>query len=242
MKRVAVLQSNYIPWKGYFDMINMVDLFIFHDDLQYTKNDWRNRNLIKTSRGLIWLSVPCGKNTKRLIDEVQMVGHSWQKEHWNIITEYYKNAKYFKEYKSFFEKIYLETQWETLSELNQHIIVSISKEILGIDHVQFGNSRNYKLTKKKAERLSELLVQCQADLYISGPAAQSYLPDNFMENKIILQWMDYSGYPEYNQLYPPFAHNVSIIDLIFNEGKNAIKFMKSFEPEKKRVENHETFV
>lgn len=238
MKRVAILQSNYIPWKGYFDMINMVDLFIFHDDLQYTHGDWRNRNLIKASNGLKWLSIPCGINEKRLIHEVQLTNFSWQRDHWNLIVENYRKAGYFKIYRSFFEKIYLGQKWKNLSDLNQHIIMSISREILGINHIQFDDSRNYKLTKKNAERVNELLLKCKADTYLSGPTAKSYLPENFMKNEIILEWMDYSDYPEYNQLYPPFAHNVSIIDLIFNEGENAIKFMKSFQLAKSKVENH----
>ncbi|MFC2451055.1 MAG: WbqC family protein, partial [Flavobacteriaceae bacterium] len=98
--KVAILQSNYIPWKGYFDIIRSVDLFIFHDDLQYTKGDWRNRNKIKTPNGIKWLTIPCGTNEKRLICEVEITDHSWQKQHWNLIQMSYKKSEYFSVYKS----------------------------------------------------------------------------------------------------------------------------------------------
>lgn len=217
-----------MPWKGYFDIINMVDMFIFHDDLQYTKNDWRNRNILKTPRGPEWLTIPCGTNEKRLICEVELADHSWQKEHWNKICLNYSHAKYFNRYKEFFEKIYLDTVWQNLSELNQYMIKMLSKDIL-CAKTAFDDSRKYNLTHKKAERVLELLEKAGATEYLSGPAAKDYLKEeDFVVKNIKLSWMDYSNYPEYNQLYPPFVHAVSIIDLIFNEGPDAIKYMKSF--------------
>lgn len=76
MKKVGVIQSNYIPWKGYFDLIHDVDLFVFYDDVQYTKNDWRNRNLIKTPTGAKWLTIPVSSNLNNLIYEVELKDHS----------------------------------------------------------------------------------------------------------------------------------------------------------------------
>ena len=122
MKSVVILQSNYIPWKGYFDLIHDADLFIFYDDLQYTKNDWRNRNKIKTEQGLKWLTVPVGIDLNRLIYEVDIKDHTWQKKHWEIIKQSYSKCKYFSNYKSFFENIYLEQEWLNLSAMNQGIV------------------------------------------------------------------------------------------------------------------------
>jgi hypothetical protein len=227
MKKVAILQSNYIPWKGYFDIIRKVDLFIFHDDLQYTKNDWRNRNLIKSQIGKQWISIPCGTSEHRLICEVKLEDTKWQKEHWNKIKNSYSKADHFNDYKSFFEEIYLSRQWGNLSELNQHLIKQISSEILGI-HTQFDDSRNYNLQFSNAKRVLELLNKANAKNYLSGPSAKNYLnPSDFEKSGIRLEWMDYQGYPEYNQLYPPFDHNVSIIDLIFNVGNKAADYIKS---------------
>ena len=227
-KKIAILQSNYIPWKGYFDIINMVDMFIFHDDLQYTKGDWRNRNKIKTDKGTEWLTIPCGTSEKRLICEVTLNDSLWQKQHWNKIQLFYKKSPYFSFYKSFFEEIYLNRKWTNLSELNQHMIIKISREIFNIKTV-FEDSRNFGLKKRKAERVLELLKKAKATHYLRGPSAQNYFDSDFLlKHGISIEWMDYNGYPEYNQLYPPFEHHVSILDLIFNEGENAVNFMKSF--------------
>jgi len=229
MKKVAILQSNYIPWKGYFDIINMVDLFIFHDDLQYTKNDWRNRNRIKTHNGLKWLTIPCGASEKRLICQVEIEDDHWQKKHWALIKENYSKSPHFSEYRVFFEDFYLGRKWHNLSELNQHLVKSISR-ILGNTHTVFDDSRNYKVTRSKGERVIELLLQAGATEYLSGPSAKDYLDEEYFEkNNISLVWMDYSGYPEYTQRFPPFEHAVSILDLLFNEGENATRFMKSFQ-------------
>ena len=115
--KVGLLQSNYLPWKGYFDLIAAVDLFVFHDDLQYTKNDWRNRNKIKTPNGATWISIPCGTNQKRLINEVRVDQIKWQNKHFSIIQENYKDAPYWNYCLPLLEYIYHEQTWDTLSNL-----------------------------------------------------------------------------------------------------------------------------
>ena len=228
-KVVGMTQSNYIPWKGYFDYINSVDEFFFYDDVQYTKQDWRNRNKIKTQKGLEWLSVPVGSKTRnRLICDVEIKQHDWQKSHWGKITQAYREAPYFNMYKEFFEDIYLGNTWTNLSDMNQTIIKRISRELLGIT-TKFDDSRRFNLHGSKEERYIPLLKEIGCTTFISGPSAKSYLTDEAMEKEgIKLEWMDYSGYEEYHQLYPPFEHSVSIIDLIFNEGPHMKEYMKSF--------------
>lgn len=225
MKKVAVIQSNYIPWKGYFDIIHDADLFIFHDDLQYTKNDWRNRNKIKTAQGTTWLSIPVGTREDRLICEVELNDSSWNRKHWNMIKQFYSKAPYFKKYLSFFEHVYLDSNWTNLSQLNQFLIHGISKEFLGIQ-TEFMDSRAFNLKLKKMDRLIELLQAANATLYISGPSAKAYIDENiFSQAGIKLIYKDYSGYPEYQQLFPPFEHAVSILDLLFNCGPDAPYFI-----------------
>lgn len=229
MKKVAILQSNYIPWKGYFDMINMVDLFIFYDDVQYTTRDWRNRNKIKTPNGPRWITIPCGADRNRLICEVELTDSEWQRQHWSMIENNYRKTHFFHQYKTFFKDVYLGRTWKTLSELNQVLIKTISIDFLNIGSTVFDDSRNYVLTKRKANRILELLEKVQATEYLSGPAGKDYLTDEaFQARNIKLTWMDYSRYPEHPQLYPPFEHNVSIIDLLFNVGDAAPHYMKSF--------------
>jgi len=228
-KIVGMTQSNYIPWKGYFDYINSVDEFYFYDDVQYTKQDWRNRNKIKTPKGIEWLSVPAGSKTRnRLICDVEIKQHDWQKSHWGKIIQNYRDAKYFSDYKEFFEDIYLTNTWTNLSDMNQYIIKKIARDILGIT-TKFGDSREFGLSGVKEERYIPMLKEIKCTTFISGPSAKSYLTEEDMEKEgIELRWMEYNGYPEYSQLYPPFEHSVSILDLIFNEGPNMKDFMLSF--------------
>lgn len=229
MKRIAILQSNYIPWKGYFDIINMVDEFILYDDVQYTKRDWRNRNKIKTPQGLKWLTIPVEVKGKyfQKIKDTKISDPIWKVRHWTKITQNYKKAKYFKEYKDLFEDLYLNCNEIYLCQVNYRFIITINK-ILGIK-TKIRWSSEFNLIDGKNERLIGICKDCNANVYLSGPLAKAYLNEKSFEKEgIKVEWMDYSGYPEYAQLYPPFEHGVTILDLIFNEGNNATKYMKSF--------------
>ncbi|GBU24693.1 hypothetical protein R83H12_01327 [Fibrobacteria bacterium R8-3-H12] len=221
MKKVAILQSNYIPWKGYFDIISQVDEFIFYDDVQYTNRDWRNRNKIKTPDGLLWLSVPVGQSKNRLICDVKIEDNDWQKKHWQSILQFYKKAPFFNEYKSFFEHFYLNETHRNLSDMNIGLIKKICPEILNIKTI-FKDSREFGLQGKKEIRLLELLSKIGATHYLSGLSAKDYICEqHFKDKNIKLEWMDYSGYPEYKQLFGKFEHAVSILDLIFNVGSDS---------------------
>lgn len=221
MKSVVVLQSNYIPWKGYFDLIHDADVFVFYDDLQYTKNDWRNRNRIKAPSGTEWITIPVGADSNRLICEVEMKDSTWQAKHWKTLRQNYGNCPHFSRYQAFFEDFYLGQSWANLSRMNQHLIRNISSEFLKIK-TEFQDSRNYVLSGQRQDRLLELVEKVGTQRYISGPAAKSYIePNRFSAAGIDLVWKDYSGYPEYPQRFPPFEHGVSILDLLFNVGPDA---------------------
>jgi hypothetical protein len=227
MKKVAILQSNYIPWKGYFDIIGSVDEFVLYDDMQYTKNDWRNRNKIKTQNGLQWLSIPVRQESlHQKINETKIIDAKWHINHWRSISQNYAKAPHFKAYKEQFESLYMGATQEGISEINRHFIDAICA-MVGIKTV-IRDSREFVLADGKSERLLALCQDLGATTYLSGPAARDYLDEsNFKEAGIEVEWMDYSGYEEYHQLFPPFEHGVSIVDLILNEGENAINFMKS---------------
>jgi hypothetical protein len=228
-KTVAVVQSNYIPWKGYFDLINKVDEFILFDDMQYTQRDWRNRNKIKTKEGLMWLSIPVNRKGKyfQKINEVTISEPTWNIRHWKSIAHNYSGAKYFKEYKELFKDLYLCSTETYLSQINYQFIRAICG-ILGIQ-TKISWSMDYCLIEGKTERLIHLCRQAGATVYLSGPMAKNYLDEAlFQEAGITLHYMDYTGYPEYKQLFPPFQHGVSILDLIFNTGPHASRYMLSF--------------
>lgn len=228
-KKVAIVQSNYIPWKGYFDLINSVDQFIIYDDMQYTRRDWRNRNKIKTPDGAKWLTIPVdtkGKYSQKIIETV-ISDPKWKETHWQTICRNYSRTRYFYDYKELFESLYLSCQETKLSYVNYRFMVAIC-EILQIK-TQISWSMNYELVEGQTERLVDLCKQVGATEYISGRAAKIYINEELFDNEgIILNYMDYSEYPIYNQRFTPFEHSVSIIDLIFNEGENTTKLMKSF--------------
>lgn len=228
MKKIAILQSNYIPWKGYFDLINMVDEFVLFDTAQYTKNDWRNRNKIKTSQRLNWVTIPTSHvSLSQTISDTLVSDFRWSKKHWQTISQNYSKAPFFKEYKDLFEDFYMNNQERRLSLINAQLI-EIVNSILGIK-TKITWSSDYELLEGQTEKLLSICKQAGADVYLSGPAAKEYFDITLAQNEgIQVEWMNYSGYQEYHQLHPPFEHGVSILDLIFNEGPNAKKFMKSF--------------
>lgn len=229
-KKVAILQTCYIPWKGFFDMVHRVDEFILYDDMQYTRRDWRNRNLIKTKDGLKWLTIPVEVKGKfeQKIKDTRITGGAWAKDHWKTILHNYSAARHFAVYRPVFEQAYRECEGEdSLSRVN-HKFLTLICGLLGIG-TKITWSMDYPLADGKTERLVGLCKSAGADYYLSGPSARDYIePGHFEEAGIRLEYMDYSGYPAYAQLYGPFEHGVSVLDLIFNEGPDAVKFMKSF--------------
>jgi hypothetical protein len=223
-KRVAIVQSSYLPWKGYFDIVHDVDEFIFLDEVQYTVRDWRNRNRIKTAHGSQWLSVPVGDDRKRLIHEVKPVDATWQIKHWKSIVGAYGRAPYFSLYRDFFEEIFMKTRWDSLSHFNQTTTRRIAHELLGLP-TRFVDSRQFEGRGSKLELILSLLQEAGATSYLSGPSALDYLDAaRFEERSIELRIKQY-GYPTYPQLHPPFVHEVSVIDLLFNTGPAAASYI-----------------
>ena len=221
---VAVLQSNYLPWKGYFDIIHDVDLFVFYDDVQFTKNDWRNRNRIKTPAGTQWITVPVGQDIRRRICDVTLPDARWAQAHWKTLSQNYSRAPHFERYREFFESVYLGRAWTTLSELNRHLIEGISRD-LGIQ-ARFDDSRAHCLEGNASERLLELLRRVGARTYVSGPSARDYLDAAaFTRAGIDVVYKSYEGYPEYPQLHGPFEHAVSVIDLLCQTGPDARRYL-----------------
>lgn len=222
--KAAIIQSNYLPWKGYFDIINDADVFCFYDEMKYTKNDWRNRNKIYSKNGLHWLTIPINKDAvKQKISEVRLEDSAWQNLHYTTLVNSYSRASYFSQLEFFLNDFYKDHTWNYLSELNQYSIKKIA-EYLGIK-TKFVNSKDYDLRGDRIERLINLLKDLGATEYISGPSAKDYLKGSenlFEQNNIKLTFKDYSGYPPYKQLSEPFENFVSIVDTIANVEKSDI--------------------
>jgi hypothetical protein len=228
VKRIAISQSNYIPWRGYFDLINSVDEFVFYDDAQFTKRDWRNRNQIKTPAGLQWLTIPVAVKGKfhQKICETRISDPDWGRRHWKTIVGSYAEAAHFPDFRKRFEDLYSQSREPLLSDINRRFI-SIIVMILGIK-TTFSLSSQFELPGGRSQRLISICKQAQADVYVSGPSAKEYLDVLLFEKEgIKVVWMDYSDYPNYRQLHGAFQPNVSIVDLIFNEGHGARNFLKN---------------
>ncbi len=227
MKKVAILQSNYIPWKGYFDMIAAVDEFILYDDMQYTRRDWRNRNQIKTPQGAQWLTVPVlvkGKYHQK-IRETEIDGADWAAAHWKALVQNYKRTPHFESVAAWLEPIYVGESFTHISELNRRLIEKVCA-YLGIN-TKITNSWDYILAEGKTERLAQLCRQAGGTEYVSGPAAKDYVEAQvFSDLNIKLTWFDYAGYPEYPQQWGDFIHGVTILDLLFNCGPHVHQFMR----------------
>lgn len=207
----------------------MVDEFIIYDDMQYTRRDWRNRNMIKTREGVKWLTIPVEVKNKyfQKIRETKISESDWGEKHWNTIVHNYSKAKYFNEYKNIFQSLYLNNKEIYLSRVNYEFLRAVC-DILDIK-TKMTWSDEFVLLEERTERLVDICKKAGATDYYSGPAAKAYMNEELFEKENIkVHYFDYSGYPVYNQLHGEFTHAVSIIDLIFNEGPNATKYMKSF--------------
>jgi hypothetical protein len=228
-KRVAAIQSNYVPWKGYFDVINVVDEFILLDEVQYTKRDWRNRNKIKSNQGTQWLTVPVAVKGSfhQRIDETRIAEPAWADRHWRTLTHVYRRAACYDEVAPRLEAVYADARFERLSELNRTLLETVAG-ILGIT-TTLTWSTEYETTGTRGERILELCLAARADEYVSGPSARSYMDEaEFERHGIRVLWCNYDDYPPYPQFSEPFEHGVSILDLLFHTGSDAPHYMKTF--------------
>jgi hypothetical protein len=226
--RVAIVQSAYIPWKGYFDLIAGVDAFVLYDDAQFTRRDWRNRNKIKTPRGASWLTIPVQVSGRYLqpIRDVVVDDPKWADVHWRSVMHQYRRAEGWADCREPLEALYRSATSRWLSEINVHSLRGIL-QLLDI-RTSLRWSSEFTLSGDRTGKLVDICRQLGATRYLSGPMARTYLdPAAFHDAGIAVDWADYSGYREYRQLYPPFDHHVSIVDLLLNEGHRARDFLKS---------------
>jgi len=216
LKRIAILQSNYVPWKGYFDLIASVDEFVLYDDMQYTRRDWRNRNRIKTPAGLQWLTVPVQVKGRfeQSIRDTRIDGSTWAERHWRALELNYRRAPAFEITAAWLEPLY-RRRWTHLSALNRALIEAVCAQL----HIatRLSNSWDYARVDGRSERLASICEQADAQIYVSGPSARGYLDETvFACRGIEVAWFDYGPYREYSQLWGAFEHQVSVVDLLFN--------------------------
>ena len=224
--RVGVIQSNYLPWRGYFDFIDEVDLFVVHDDLQYTKGDWRNRNRIKTPQGLRWITVPVHyRHTAQRICETEIdYSRDWRREHRNMLAAHLARAPHLDDVLALVEPEF-DAGHATISALN----IALMRAVCGYLRITtpMRMSAEFGLTHTRTERLVELLSAVGATTYVSGPSARAYLKEErFRAAGIRLEYKEYA-YAPYRQLWGPYDPAVSIVDTIANCGPAARDILTS---------------
>ena len=225
--KTAILQSNYIPWKGYFDLINSVDVFVIYDSVQYTKNDWRNRNKIVSNKKPSWLTIPVRQESlEQSIRETKIANTNWSKKHWRTIQQSYAKTPYFDKYSQKLESLYQNFEHEPfLSNINTALIICLC-EILGIQ-TKIVQDDVFDLPDDRIDKLIEICLQTGASTYTSGPAAQNYLDvERFRNAGIEVEWINYDDYPIYEQRSDEFDHYVSILDLLFCYGARFEQYLE----------------
>jgi len=228
MTSCVILQPSYIPWRGYFHQIQKSDIFVFYDDVQYDKRGWRNRNRIKTPDGVKWLSIPVHSRGAQIehipINQIHISWERpWNEEHWRTIDYAYHKAPFYSEYAPVIQEFYTSYP-ELLADFTIETTIRIS-QLLHITQPEFLRSSSLSVEGHKTDRLVRILKLIGADHYVSGPSARDYIePRQFEIAGIELEFMEYN-YPEYPQLYPPYDPQVSILDLLFNAGPDAGKFI-----------------
>ena len=202
--KVAILQSNYLPWTGVFELINSVDKFVFFDDVQYTNRDWRTRNLIKTNQGKLWLSVPVYKQKRdtNIIDIKICNEINWKRKHYKSFCHHYSRSKYFSQYKHLLDFYLLD--WEYLHKLNRYTTEKISRT-LGID-TEFYYSENFKVSGNASEKIIQVVDQLGGDTYVSGKAGRNYIDESLFSD-IKLEYVEYKT-----------ENKFTVLDNIFNSG------------------------
>lgn len=225
--RVAIVQSNYIPWRGYFDIIGLVDHFVLYDIVQFTKRDWRNRNRIKTAAGPQWLTIPIMTSGayQQTIAETKIVEGNWAAKHWRSLSHAYRHSPYFEHYRPRLADVYQACgSMRCLSAVNRIFIEFVCAD-LGLK-TTISDAVDYAVGDDRSGRLVDICRALGAGTYLSGPSARGYLDvGRFRDVGIEVEFMDYSAYGPYPQLHGDFEPSVSVLDLLFNVGPEAPSYM-----------------
>jgi hypothetical protein len=227
-RTVVITQSNYLPWRGYFDMVRQADELIALDGVQYTRRDWRNRNVIRTAAGPTWLTVPVLATGRYFqpIDEVVVARSDWVEDHIRQITQHYSGAAAYGSVAPWlFERMREAATAPRLTDINRRLLAAISDR-LGMSRPIRACATVLDPAAQRLmganERLIALCLTVGAERYLTGPAAAAYLDvEAFAAAGIEVAWMNYDGYRPYAQCWPGFEARVSIVDVLLNCGRDA---------------------
>lgn len=227
-KRLVLIQSNYIPWKGYFDLIAASDEFAIFDEVQFTKNDWRNRNRIALNGKLHWLTIAIktAGAARQSIQAAEVSRRDWAHVHWETLRQAYRKAPCFGEVGPVLEDAYRQAAaFDRLTDINELFLKTICG-LLGVTTPIVHAEIVERAAATPTQRIVEICKERGATEYLSGPAARAYMEEELLrEAGVALKYADYSGYPEYPQQLPAFEHGVSIVDALFQCGAAGARAM-----------------
>ena len=226
---VAVHQPQYLPWLGYFDKIDKAEVFCFLDNVQYKKNEWQNRNRIKSTHGWQWLTAPVLYRFPQKINTVRINNTvNWKKKHLQALITNYGKAPFFDEFFNFFEGLYSK-EWEFLADLNIYLV----KQFLGMLNIEkktTARASELQLSDDPTDRLIDICKTLGGDTYLSGRDGTQYMDlARFRESGIRVIVQDFK-HPVYLQLFGDFQSHLSIVDLLFNCGPDSLQKIRELNP------------
>jgi hypothetical protein len=225
--RICIIQSCYIPWKGFFDLIGRCDEYVIFDSVQYVKRHWHNRNRIKTANGVEWLTIPviAKGRFEQPIDQVE-IEKPWAEKHWRALELAYRRAPFFAAQSPVVRTWYEQADRERLLTGVNEIFLRGIAGVLGLG-TRITRDSAYPAAGAKTERLLGIARAAGAERYLSGPSARAYFDEaTFAAAGIATEWMSYDGYSQYPQLHGDFEHAVTALDLIFNTGPEAQRYLR----------------
>ncbi len=221
----AIHQPQFIPWLGYFDKMDSSDVFVFLDNVQYKKNEYQNRNRLRTSGGWQWLTVPTRYKFPQKINEVQVNNSAdWRKKHMQSLRTNYGGSLYYDNYIGHFTGVY-QSEWELLSQLSIESVILL-KELLGIKTEVAIASEMSGLSDEPNQRLIDICKKVGADTYLAGTDGIKYMDiDRFSDAGIQVTFQDFN-HPVYSQVFDGFEYYMSAVDIIFNCGDKSMEIIR----------------
>jgi hypothetical protein len=220
---VAVHQPNYLPYLGFFHKMHLADTFVLYDTAQFSKNDFHNRNRIKTPRGLKWLTIPVRRPTGLEIRAVEAdMSKPWARNHWEAIRANYARAEHFEEHRQDLDRLYGDPG-RRLAEINRPFIDFLS-QTLGIERrIVWASNLHIPEGLSASEKLAAMVREVGGDAYLSGPDGAKYVERNaFVGLAVYIQEF---RHPRHRQLWRDFASNASALDLVLNLGEEAASLL-----------------
>ena len=232
---VAIHQPQFLPWLGYFHKMAVSDVFCILDTVQYKKNEWQNRNRIKTAQGWQWLTVPVSYKFPEKILDVQINNATnWRKKHLQAITTNYRKAPYYDAYFDILSNVY-EQEWKGLADLNLQLIHDL-REALGISRSPVVlSSRIDGLSTDPTQRLVDICRHVGGDVYLAGADGPNYMDMDCFQRSGVRVGVQQFDHPRYPQCFGDFESHLSVIDLLFNLGPGSLDVILASSPEPIRM-------